>query len=73
MDLFCMSFVLQLAESYPIRRAARLGAYMFLRGKQLRMYFCYSCYSRAMLYVILLWAFSVYVCQSIGHTSIVLK
>jgi len=30
--------MVQLAESYPIRRAAQLGAYVFLRGKQLRMY-----------------------------------
>jgi len=28
----------QLAESYPIRRAAQLGAYLFFRGKQLRMF-----------------------------------
>jgi len=32
--------LLQLAESYPIRRAAQLAAYLFLRGKQLRIYLC---------------------------------
>lgn len=31
--------MLQLAESYPMRRAAQLGAYLFFRSKQLRMYF----------------------------------
>jgi len=49
-----MCLMAQLAESYPIRRAAQLGAYLFLRSKQLRGYFL----AKMLLcdyYVIIIW------------------